>query len=140
MTNLEDNITLNFEDWKSALQRKTPDSSYGFEFDFATAEKIKDLFDGFMTAPVATVNDSPVEAKSFTIDSNQLLLRGVEYFHTEFENSFPGKKLYLYQLYFVPSRPAWVRIDPNTYENIPLDIPVMSASGWKIRIGTGGEK
>ena len=137
MSDLEHNITTSFEDWKSALLNRSPNASYSYEFDFSTADRIKNLFDGFMTAPVATIGDTPIEAKSFVLDQDQLLLRGVEYFRTEFENSFPGKKLYLYQLYFVPSRPAWVRIDPTTFENILLDIPVMSPSGWKIRIGAG---
>ena len=125
--------TLTWEEWlervddmntKSAMN----DHSY---IDVPSAKYLEPVIAGFMGAPVAIYQDKPVCAKTARVND-------ISEFRTYVANL--GKPVILYQTIWCPAWPAFVTMNPMTFEPEAMDPPMITESFWKMRFAIVGDE
>lgn len=81
---------------------------------------------GFMTMPVALVEGNPITAKTVKVYSIK-----------EFKDHIKDQEIYLYEVLFYASYPAYETVDTETYATTSLKSPeIIVQNYWKIRYAT----
>lgn len=88
----------------------------------------------FTTDPVGILDGVTYVCKTSVSDSMEDMIDGFKALQNE------GKIIILNDLIYTPQVPVYTKLDPQTFEPIPLEVMHMSTSGWKIRYAILGEE
>ena len=122
-TTNEDSGICRFDEWLSKVAGiAAPGTRQTAPQDVNGVKFLKELITGYMTRPVAVVNNNSIAARS---------MRVIDI--TEVAKFVNGREFYLYQLTWYPSYPSYEYIDPLTFEVTSLATPSIMDGYWILR-------
>jgi hypothetical protein len=123
--------TLTWEQWLERVEDMNTKSTMADRsyIDIPSAKYLEPVVAGFMGAPVAVYQGQPVMARTRKVDD-------ISEFRTYIATL--GKPVILYQTIWCSAWPAFVAMNPDTFEPVAMDPPMITESFWKIRFAIVG--
>lgn len=124
--------TLTFDQWLENVEKMQQllSSAQNTFLDIPSAKYLETVVAGFMSMPVGVYQGQ-------TLTCRTIQATDISEFRTYVANL--GKPVILYQTLWCPSWPQFVRGNPETFEPIVLDTPIISKSFWRMRFAVVGE-
>ncbi len=124
--------TLTFDQWLEnveKMQQLLPAAQNTF-LDIPSVKYLETVVAGFMSMPVGVYQDQILACKTVKCTD-------ISEFRTEVANL--GKPVILYQALWCPSWPLFHVANPETFEPVVMDPPMIAESFWKMRFAIVGE-
>ena len=127
-----DDTTLTFDQWLEnveKMQKLLPSENNTF-LDVPSVKYLEPVVAGFLSMPVGVYQGQVLTCR--TIKSTD-----ISEFRTYVANL--GKPVILYQALWCPSWPLFLVANPETFEPVVMDPPMISDPYWKMRFAVVGE-